>query len=131
MSETPETDDWIEPDGLRFVDAESLDAVIRQRDEAVKLRDEEIAEFNAGCDAYKNGVRFADLEVGPHDQTGIGYAWAAFDDLRKQRDEAVALLRGFVDHYKDRRQMLGNGYAYTHFTQARQFLATLDRTEKT
>jgi hypothetical protein len=43
----------------------------------------------------------------------------------------VALLRGFVDHYKDRRQMLGNGYAYTHFTQARQFLATLDRTEKT
>jgi hypothetical protein len=37
MSETPETDDWIEPDGLRFVDAESLDAVIRQRDEAVRI----------------------------------------------------------------------------------------------
>jgi hypothetical protein len=44
----------------------------------------------------------------------------------RQRDEAVALLRGFVDHYKDRRQMLGNGYAYTHFTQARKFLAHLE-----
>jgi hypothetical protein len=68
-----------------------------QRDEAVKLRDEEIAEFNAGCDAYKNGVPFADLEVGPHDQTGIGYAWAAFDTLTRQRDEAVRLLRIVAD----------------------------------
>jgi hypothetical protein len=125
MSETPETDEL--DDALRheyYAHAfagvydrmhEHARQLERQRDEAVRLRAEEIAEFNAGCDAYKNG----------------GYAWAAFDDLRKQRDEAVALLRGFVDHYKDRRQMLGNGYAYTHFTQARQFLATLDRTEKT
>jgi hypothetical protein len=159
MSETPETDDWIEPDGLRFVDAESLDAVIRQRDEAVrqlaenegypgiahdfetcrgqrdeavKLRDEEIAEFNAGCDAYKNGVRFADLEVGPHDQTGIGYAWAAFDTLTRQRDEAVALLReateftpGVIRNSADSRVT----QRHVWYQNARQFLATLDRTE--
>jgi hypothetical protein len=133
MSETPETDDWIEPDGLRFVDAESLDAVIRQRDEAVKLRDEEIAEFNAGCDAYKNGVRFADLEVGPHDQTGIGYAWAAFDDLRKQRDEAVALVRRMISVFgvgAMRRHEITISDDAPIIDDMERFLATLDRTEK-
>jgi hypothetical protein len=107
----------------------------RQRDEAVKLRAEEIAEFNAGCDAYKNGVRFEAVEVGPHDQTGIGYAWAAFDDLRKQRDEAVQLLRdsrssvsidagisGSVHRADDLRKLI---------ERIDTFLATLDRTEKT
>jgi hypothetical protein len=141
MSETPETDAEYAKSGtwrLRMGNAVPIDfarQLERQRDEAVKLRAEEIAEFNAGCDAYKNGVRFEAVEVGPHDQTGIGYAWAAFDDLRKQRDEAVQLLRdsrssvsidagisGSVHRADDLRKLI---------ERIDTFLATLDRTEKT
>jgi hypothetical protein len=128
MSETPETDAEYAKSGtwrLRMGNAVPIDfarQLERQRDEAVKIREDEIAEFNAGCDAYKNGVRFEDVEVGPHDQTGIGYAWAAFDDLRKQRDEAVALLRKVDDFLHGRRRMSNQ--------EINAFLATLDRTEK-
>jgi hypothetical protein len=128
MSETPETDAEYARSGtwrLRMGNAVPIDfarQLERQRDEAVKIREDEIAEFNAGCDAYKNGVRFEDVEVGPHDQTGIGYAWAAFDDLRKQRDEAVALLRKVDDFLHGRRRMSNQ--------EINAFLATLDRTEK-
>jgi hypothetical protein len=141
MSETPETDAEYAKSGtwrLRMGNAVPIDfarQLERQRDEAVKIREDEIAEFNAGCDAYKNGVRFEDVEVGPHDQTGIGYAWAAFDDLRKQRDEAVACLRecgrpseAGLCWCPPRKRNVGH-YAYCE--SARQFLATLDRTEKT
>jgi hypothetical protein len=138
MSETPETDAEYAKSGMwrsRMGNAVKIDfarQLERQRDEAVKIREEEIAEFNAGCDAYKNGVRFADLEVGPHDQTGIGYAWAAFDDLRKERDEAVRCLRQFAECDLNE----GNCASLEVATQrirniARSFLATLDRTEKT
>jgi hypothetical protein len=145
MSETPETDAIAIEDLIvresRLLGADRYAALKeharqleRQRDEAVKLRAEEIAEFNAGCDAYKNGVRFADLEVGPHDQTGIGYAWAAFDDLRKQRDEAVRILQNVdlmidellsQDGYVSQKTMIEVG------EDIGSFLATLDRTEKT
>jgi hypothetical protein len=158
MSETPETDAEYAKSGtwrLRMGNAVPIDfarQLERQRDEAVKLRAEEIAEFNAGCDAYKNGVRFADLEVGPHDQTGIGYAWAAFDTLTRQRDEAVACLRRLmkasekyakaqmtanvaVENYTDPRPDV-NAFSvamvalHDEEVAARAFLATLDRTEK-
>jgi hypothetical protein len=72
------------------------------------------------------------LEVGPHDQTGIGYAWAAFDTLTRQRDEAVALLReateftpGVIRNSADSRVT----QRHVWYQNARQFLATLDRTE--
>jgi hypothetical protein len=63
---------------------------------------------------------------GAHDVKAVGYAWAAFDDLRKERDEAVALLRKIADSDSTIDQMFCGGIAQ----EARQFLATLDRTEK-
>jgi hypothetical protein len=154
MSETPETDEIMRnvdecmnklaTPANKLVVLTKVERLERQRDEAVRLREEEIAEFNAGCDAYKNGVRFADLEVGPHDQTGIGYAWAAFDDLRKQRDEAVATLKeigrylGYIQCPCSPKER-NSGHRIDCYVpelestmeKCGQFLATLDRTEKT
>jgi hypothetical protein len=109
-----------------YYDVENCINAERQRDEAIKLREEEIAEFNEGVKDYGRGVSYDDLEGGAHDVKAVGYAWAAFDDLRKERDEAVALLRKIADSDSTIDQMFCGGIAQ----EARQFLATLDRTEK-
>jgi hypothetical protein len=51
--------------------------------------------------------------------------------LERQRDEAVRIMREFVEHYEGPREQCLKGVSLTHFQNARQFLATLNRTEKT
>lgn len=54
-----------------------------ERDELKREYDEEVAEFNAGFEAYRSGIHYDDE---PHDtkydQWRCGWAWAAFDVLR-------------------------------------------------
>jgi hypothetical protein len=115
------------------------DKLERQRDEAIKLREEEIAEFNEGVKDYGRGVSYDDLEGGAHDVKAVGYAWAAFDDLRKERDEAVRLIEEEALEFIEGQEDVADGddgrprpnRAMQIAQELRQFLATLDRTEKT
>jgi hypothetical protein len=52
------------------------------------------------------------------------------NSAERQRDEAVRIMREFVEHYEGPREQCLKGVSLTHFQNARQFLATLDRTEK-
>jgi hypothetical protein len=46
---------------------------------------QEVDEFNAGFEAYKAGVAYEDEPNDTiHDQWSVGWAWAAFNDMRKQ-----------------------------------------------
>jgi hypothetical protein len=92
-----------------------------------RLRQEEIDEFNEGFQAYGKGVRFEDLPEGKHDQLGIGYAWAAFGDLRNERKAAVDLLKGMVGLIQlaiARDNKLALLKANHRYVDAVQFLAT-------
>jgi hypothetical protein len=42
----------------------------------------EVDEFNEGFEAFKNGVRYEDLEDRPNDMNQVGWAWAAFQPER-------------------------------------------------
>lgn len=68
--------------------ANRIEQLERELAEARRKYAEEVDEFNSGFEAYKNGVSYEDLHDGPHDQVGCGYAWAAFDDLRRELAEA-------------------------------------------
>jgi hypothetical protein len=115
------------------------DKLERQRDEAIKLREDELAEFNEGVKDYGRGVSYDDLEGGAHDVKAVGYAWAAFDDLRKERDEAVRLIEEEALEFIEGQEDVADGddgrprpnRAMQIAQELRQFLATLDRTEKT
>jgi hypothetical protein len=122
-----------------YYDVENCINAERQRDEAIKLREEEIAEFNEGVKDYGRGVSYDDLEGGAHDVKAVGYAWAAFDDLRKERDEAVRLIEEEALEFIEGQEDVADGddgrprpnRAMQIAQELRQFLATLDRTEKT
>jgi hypothetical protein len=113
-----------------FAVALTIRKIMEQRNAAERQRDAEIDEFNKGFSLYGK-VRFEDLPDG--DQIAIGYAWAAFGDLRKQRDEAVRILQNVdlmidellsQDGYVSQKTMVEVG------EDIGSFLATLDRTEK-
>lgn len=55
-----------------------------------ELRAEEIAEFNAGYEAFQNGIPYADIEVGPHDNNCVGWAWAFFNKHYRFNKEALS-----------------------------------------
>ena len=55
--------------------------------------EEETKEFNDGFDAYKSGLTVSDEPSSTrHDMWRVGYAFSAFDDLRRERDELRAKL---------------------------------------
>lgn len=73
---------------------------------------EEVDEFNAGFKAYQAGLSDDETEHHPHDQWRVGYAWAAYPDLRTQlaasqaeagrlREAGMLLLR-IIDDHEDR-----------------------------
>jgi two-component SAPR family response regulator len=74
-------------------DAERIESLEQECAGLKAMRVAEVEEFNEGFEAYKNGVRYDDLPDRPYDVIGSGYAWAAFDDLRRDA-ERYRWLRG-------------------------------------
>lgn len=58
----------------------------------------EVAEFNAGYEAYGHGVEYANEPIDTtHDQWRVGWAWAAFEPMRKHIAELMATLAAYGD----------------------------------